>query len=329
MDPSEVEIPPLKDLTIDNITDNVHLINSRCPDPRLKYVLELLVAHVHDFARETRLSSQEWMAGLQFLTSVGQISSDVRQEFILLSDVLGLSLLVDSIDHPKPPSSTEGTVLGPFHTHDAALESNGAEISGDPDGEPCLVLCTVKDGEGRPIPGVKIDVWETDSKGFYDVQYSNRVSPDGRAVLKSDENGQFWFKAIVPVPYPIPHDGPVGKLLKLLKRHPYRPSHMHFMFEKPGFDHLITSLFPRGDPYEGSDAVFGVKESLVIDLLTVDKELRDEYGIEEGSKLIRHDFVLVTESDTSKLRNERAMSAMRAQGKRMKMYNGLPVPDVD
>lgn len=162
------------------------------------------------------------------------------QEFILLSDILGLSLLVDSIDHPKPPQSTEGTVLGPFHSHEAEVQGNGALISHDPDGEPCLVLCDIKDTNGKPVEGVKVDIWETDSKGFYDVQYPGREGPDQRAVMHSDKEGVFWFKAIVPVPYPIPHDGPVGKLLVMLKRHCYRPSHMHFMFEKTGFDHLIT-----------------------------------------------------------------------------------------
>lgn len=240
MDPSKVNIPPMKDLTIDNITENVHAINSGCEDPRMKYIFERLVTHLHDFARETRLSTDEWMAGILFLTQVGQICSDVRQEFILLSDIFGLSLLVDSIDHPKPPGSTDGTVLGPFHTHEAEEEQHGGLISHDPDGTPCLILCTIKDMDGNPVSNVKIDVWETDSKGFYDVQYADRNGPDGRAVLRSDDQGIFWFKGIVPVPYPIPHDGPVGKLLVKLHRHPYRPSHMHFMFEKPGYDHLIT-----------------------------------------------------------------------------------------
>jgi len=329
MDPSTVDIPPLKDLTIDNITENVHMINSRCPDPRLKYLLERLVTHVHDFARETRLSTDEWMAAILFLTSVGQISSDVRQEFILLSDIIGLSLLVDSIDHPKPALSTEGTVLGPFHTHDAEHEPNGGTLSHDPQGEPCLVLCNVKDTQGKPIPDVKIDIWETDSKGFYDVQYADRDKPDGRVVMTSDEKGDFWFKAIVPVPYPIPHDGPVGKLLKLLKRHPYRPSHMHFMFEKPGFDHLITALYLRGDPYETSDAVFGVKETLLIDLGTVNAGQASKYGVKEGGKLITYDFVLVTDEESRKLREEKAMAAMEKLGRRMKLYKGLPVPDLD
>ena len=154
--------------------------------------------------------------------------------------MLGVSLLVDSIDHPKPEGATEGTVLGPFHTHEAQPASNGSAISGDPDGQPCLVLGRVTNINGKPICNAKIDVWETDSKGFYDVQYAERDGPDGRAVLTSDDNGYFWFKAIVPVPYPIPHDGPIGKLLKKLHRHPYRPSHMHFMFAKDGYDPLIT-----------------------------------------------------------------------------------------
>ena len=202
--------------------------------------MERLVTHIHNFARETRLSTKEWMAAINFLTQVGQICSDVRQEFILLSDVLGLSLLVDSIDHPKPKGSTEGTVLGPFHTHEAPDVGQGEQISSDPEGTPCLVLCTVKDTAGGPIEGVKIDIWETDSTGHYDVQHAERDGPDGRCVMRSDAQGVFWFNAIVPVPYPIPHDGPVGKWLKIMHRHPYRPSHMHFMFEKGGYDHLIT-----------------------------------------------------------------------------------------
>lgn len=191
------------------------------------------------------------------------------------------------------------------------------------------MACTVKDTAGNPISDVKIDIWETDSKGFYDVQYSNRSIPDGRCVIKSDDAGDFWFKAIVPVPYPIPHDGPVGKLLKYLKRHAYRPSHMHFMFEKKGYDHLITSLYIRGSKYETSDAVFGVKETLVVDLGTVSKEQADKYGVKEGTKLLTYDFVLVSDKEAAELREKKAMEAMEAQGRRMRMVEGLPVPDVD
>jgi hypothetical protein len=223
--PGDATVPVLKNLTIENITENVHRINSQCADPRLKYIMERLVSHLHDFARETRLSFEEWMAGIQFLTQVGQTCTDVRQvgslssrsrnarvesasqlihlqEFILLSDIVGLSLLVDSIDHPKPPSSTEGTVLGPFHTHDASTLAPGSSISTDPEGEPLLVLCTVKTTSGEPVQGVKVDVWETDSHGKYDVQYEDRGDKaDGRAVMVSDDEGTFWFNAIVPVPY--------------------------------------------------------------------------------------------------------------------------------
>jgi protocatechuate 3,4-dioxygenase beta subunit len=329
MDPSQVEIPPMKDLTIDNITENVHAINSRAEDPRTKYLFERLVTHLHDFARETRLSTNEWMTAIQFLTQVGQICTDVRQEFILLSDVLGLSLLVDSIDHPKPVNSTEGTVLGPFHTHDAGHTHNGDSISSDPSGEPLLVLCTLKDTAGKPIADAKIDVWETDSKGFYDVQYAGREGPDGRAVLRSNRNGEFWYKAIVPVPYPIPHDGPVGKLLKVLNRHPYRPSHMHFMIEKEGYDHLITALYRRGDPYETSDAVFGVKNSLVVDIGHTSPEQEKLYGVEKDTRLMSYDFVLVPSEDAAKLKEQKAREAMAAQGRKMMFIHGLPVPDVD
>ncbi|THZ24004.1 aromatic compound dioxygenase [Aureobasidium pullulans] len=325
-----VSVPSLKDLTIENITENVHAINSQCSNQRLKFLLERTVSHLHDLARETRLTTDEWMATLLFLTRVGQISSDVRQEFILLSDILGLSLLVDSIDHPKPENSTEGTVLGPFHTHEAEHSHNGGSISQDADGEPLLVVCTVKDVDGNPISGVKVDVWETDSKGFYDVQHADRNGPDGRAVLTSDSAGNFWFKAILPVPYPIPHDGPVGGLLKKLNRHPYRPSHMHFMFDKSGYDPLITALYMKNDPYESTDAVFGVKQSLIVEVGKVDeRDQAEKYGVKTGTSLITYDFVLVTDEAARKLRRSKAEEAMNSQGRKVRFIDDLPVPDVD
>jgi protocatechuate 3,4-dioxygenase beta subunit len=240
MDPSQVKIPPMKDLTPDNITPNTIIINSQGPDKRLQYLLERLVTHLHDFVRETRLTTEEWMTALLFLTAVGQISSDTRQEFILLSDTLGLSTLVENINHPKPPNATEGTVLGPFHTDDAHTFSHGDSICSPGKGEPCLVRCTLRDTAGRPIAGAAVDIWETDETGHYDTQYADRGHPDCRGILRTDENGRFWFKAVRPVPYPIPHDGPVGKLLEKLHRHPYRPSHMHFMILAEGYDTLVT-----------------------------------------------------------------------------------------
>ncbi|TAQ85951.1 hypothetical protein B7494_g5731 [Chlorociboria aeruginascens] len=329
MDFSKIKVPPMKDLNIDNITENTIIINSQCPNPRMTYVMERLVTHLHDFARETRLSTTEWMAALNFLVGVGQISSDVRHEFILLSDILGLSLLVDAIDHPKPPSSTEGSVLGPFHTHDAEALPNGESMTSDPEGEPCIVLCSVHDVSGNPIQDVKIDIWETDSTGHYDVQLPNRERPDGRCWMTSDEKGEFWFKAIVPVSYPIPHDGPVGKLLKLLGRHPWRPAHLHFMFEKEGWDHLITALYIRNDPYETSDAVFGVKQSLIVDFSPADSATAEKYAVPLGSKVLRHDFVLVSDRETEKLRDENALTALKKLGRKVKLLDHLPVPDLD
>ncbi|KAF2993950.1 hypothetical protein E8E14_001886 [Neopestalotiopsis sp. 37M] len=323
--------PPLLDLTIDNITPNTNLINAQCKDARLKYLMSRLVTHLHDFARETRLSTEEWMAALNFLVACGQISSDVRHEFILLSDVLGLSLLVDSINHPKPPASTEGSVLGPFHTHDAPTMPNGGAMSTDAEGEPMLCVCVVRDTDGKPIRGVKIDIWETDSSGHYDVQHKGRdeSGPSERCVMESDDQGVFWFKAIKPVSYPIPHDGPVGKLLDRLGRHCWRPAHLHFMFDKPGLDKLITALYLRGDPYETSDAVFGVKQSLIVDLDKVDKETAAKYDAKEGTWLLRHEFVLVTEKETQDLRDRNAVEALEKLGLRMKLVDHLPVPELD
>ncbi|EON99012.1 putative hydroxyquinol -dioxygenase protein [Phaeoacremonium minimum UCRPA7] len=325
----ENEAPLLLDLTIDNITPNTIRINNQTKNDRLKYILERLVTHLHDFARETRLSTDEWMTGIMFLIATGQICSDVRNEFILLSDVLGLSLLVDNINHPKPPDCTEGSVLGPFHTHDAPTLPSGASMSSDPAGEAMLALCTVRDPAGQPVAGVTVDIWETDSSGHYDVQHSERGEPSERCVMVTDERGRFCFKGIKPVSYPIPHDGPVGKLLALLGRHCWRPAHVHFMFGKEGWDKLITALYLRGDPYETSDAVFGVKKSLVIDLDKVDKALAEEHDIPEGSWLLKHDFVLVSEEETSRLRDQNAMNALTKLGLRMKMVDHLPVPELD
>ncbi|KAL3433350.1 Intradiol ring-cleavage dioxygenase [Aspergillus tetrazonus] len=325
--PSTISLPPMKDLTTENITENVHIVNSQCRDPRLRYLLNRIVSHLHEFCLETRLSTEEWNTGIQFLTEIGQISDDLRHEMILLSDTLGVSSLVDSINHPRQPPATEGTVLGPFHTHDAADMDHGSVLHSDPDATPLFVLASVKDTRGIPISDVKVDVWEGDSKGFYDVQNPNREGPDGRGVLRSDENGEFYFQAIVPVPYPIPMDGPVGKMLKALGRHPNRPGHVHFMLDKPGWDLLITALYPRGDPYETSDPVFGVKESLVVDLSTVeDEEMAKKYGVKIGTKLLKHDFVLLTEQEARELRKKNAIEAMEKQGRKVIFHDGLPVP---
>ncbi|KAF3941060.1 hypothetical protein ABW19_dt0204518 [Dactylella cylindrospora] len=352
MDPSAVKIPPMKDLTDSNITSNVNIINSQGPNKRLQYLLTTLVTHLHDFARETRLTSEEWMAAIQFLTSVGQKCDDIRQEFILLSDTLGLSVLVDGMNHPKPKGATEGTVLGPFHTHDAEHFDIGESICSPGSGQPMLVLCTLRDTLGKALEGVTIDVWETDETGHYDTQYPGRTKPDCRGVLTSSNEG-FWFKCIMPVPYPIPSDGPVGKMLAALHRHCYRPAHLHFKFQKEGYDELITqvlsypchvifnglsfvilidstiayrALYIRGDPYETSDAVFGVKSSLIADIGKIaDQETAEKYGMNVGDHLLKWDFVLITEQESLELKNKLAKEALEKIGSTAKLENGVPV----
>ncbi|KAJ6261501.1 hypothetical protein Dda_4171 [Drechslerella dactyloides] len=327
MDPSTVKIPPMKDLTHENITPNVHIINSQCPDARLRYLLTSLVSHLHDFARETRLTTDEWMAAIQFLTAVGQKCDDIRQEFILLSDTLGLSVLVDGMSHPKPPGATEGTVLGPFHTHDADRFEIGESICSPGKGEPMLVLCTVKDTAGNALENVTVDVWETDDSGRYDTQYPGRTSPDCRGVLTSGKDG-FWFKCVKPVPYPIPSDGPVGKMLEKLHRHCYRPAHLHFKCKKDGYDELITALYIRGDPYETSDAVFGVKSSLITDIDSIaDPAMADKYGMKVGDHLLKWDFVLITEQESKNLKDRLAREALAKLGSTARLEDGLPVAD--
>ncbi|CAK7237914.1 hypothetical protein SEUCBS140593_010197 [Sporothrix eucalyptigena] len=327
--PLSKEIPPMKDLTSDNITENVKILNNQTSSPRVRYVFDRLVSHVHDFVRETCLSTEEWQAGIDFLTAAGQISNELRSEMTLLSDTLGVSLLVDAINHPRHGKATEGTVLGPFHTHDAPVAESGYVLHEDQEAAKLLVLCSVQDTSGEPVADVVCDVWEGDAYGFYDVQNPNRIRPDGRALLRTNKEGKFHFTAVVPVPYPIPMDGPVGKMLTLLKRHPNRPGHIHFMLRKAGYDNLITALYPRGDPYETSDPVFGVKESLVVDLGTVNDQISRAYNVPVGTKMLKYDFVLVPEQEARELRAKRAEEAVKNLDFDVDLMDGLPVLAVD
>ncbi|ODQ52883.1 aromatic compound dioxygenase [Saitoella complicata NRRL Y-17804] len=304
-------LPKLLDMTMENITGNTKLINSLNPNPRLKFLLESLVQHLHDFARETALTTEEWMTAIQFLTEVGQICSPTRQEFILLSDTLGLSTLVDAINHPKPPGATENTVLGPFFTEDAHHFSHGESIASPGKGEMTLVTGRLTSLDGTPIADATVDVWETDESGHYDTQYPGRDHPDCRGIIHTDTDGIFHFKCVKPVSYPIPHDGPVGKMLKVLQRHPYRPAHLHYKIQKDGFDTLVTALYMRGDPYEESDAVFGVKSSLIVDVNKIeDEERAKKYGMDVNDWWIDRDFVLVPIETAEKIRKENVEKAM-------------------
>lgn len=246
---------------------SVETVNARMGtgmDPRLAEVMACLVKHLHAFAKEIHLTQAEWDKGIDFLTKTGQICSAERQEFILLSDVLGFSMLVDAINNRRPEGATENTVFGPFHVEDAPIRAMGANISLDGKGEPCLFEGTVLDLDGKPIEGACVDVWSDNADGYYDVQQPG-IQPkwNNRGRFFTGKDGAYAFRGIKPTSYPIPDDGPVGKMLAHLGRHPYRPAHMHFLVTAPGFQRLVTHTFVGGDTYLDSDAVFGVKDTLV------------------------------------------------------------------
>lgn len=295
------------------------------------FILERLVQHLHDFARETRLTTEEWGAGIQFLTEVGQMCSDIRQEFILLLDVLGLLVLVDGLSHPKPDNATVGTLLGPFHTHDAVEHEQGTSICSEGKGEPLLIEGLLTDPSGKPILGAKVDLWECDENGFYDTQYSDRDGADMRGIVTTKEDGSFVIKATRPVPYPIPHDGPVGRLLKRINRHPFRPAHIHFIIEKPGYDKLITALYHKGDPYETSDAVFGVKTPLLFELDKLGEEKAAKYGMKADDWNLKWHFKIITEQEAKDALIKKTTEDLAKIGKGNYVINedGLPVADLD
>lgn len=240
-------------------------------DPRLRTVMEALVRHLHAAVKEIEPTHEEWLAAIQFLTGVGQKCTDWRQEFILLSDVLGVSMLVDAINHRRPSGATENTILGPFHVSDAPRYPDGTDICLDGKGEPMVVRGRVVDTDGNPVEGALVDVWQTNDDGFYDVQQKG-IQPDWnlRGIFTSGPDGRFWYRSVKPRFYPIPDDGPVGRLLGALGRHPNRAAHIHFILTAPGFDPVITHIFPPDCQYLGEDAVFGVKQSLIGDFQRID-----------------------------------------------------------
>ncbi|MFD9664499.1 dioxygenase [Rhodococcus sp. NPDC059968] len=233
------------------------------PDPRLKEVMQSLTRHLHAFIRDVRLTEEEWNKGIEFLTAVGHITDDKRQEFVLLSDVLGASMQTIAVNNQAHKGATDATVFGPFFVDDAPEIPLGGDIAGGATGQPCWVEGTVTDTDGNPVAGARIEVWECDEDGYYDVQYTDeRVA--GRAHLSTDDQGQYRFWGLTPVPYPIPHDGPVGKMLEAVGRSPVRAAHLHFMVTADGLRPLVTHIFVEGDPQiEIGDSVFGVKDSLI------------------------------------------------------------------
>jgi hydroxyquinol 1,2-dioxygenase len=265
------------------------------PDPRLREVLGSLARHLHDFVREVEPSMAEWEKAIEFLTATGQMCDDVRQEFILLSDVLGVSMLVETINARRASSrATASTVLGPFHVVESPPRSLGDSIDLLGEGQPCVVTGRITDPSGNPLPGAVIDVWQADDKGFYDVQQPD-VQPigNGRGLFHADADGRFWFRTVVPSHYPIPTDGPVGGLLNATRRHPYRPAHIHFLAGAEGHVPVTTHVFVADSEYIDSDAVFAVKQSLIRDFVEVsDPDRAAELGVSAPFRHVEFDIVV-------------------------------------
>ncbi len=253
----------MPELNEHTITDAVLERFANTPDPRLHTVMASLVQHLHAFVRDVEPTFEEWQSAIAYLTRTGHTCTGTRQEFILLSDVLGVSMLVDAINHRMPAGTTETTVLGPFHVADVPFAANGTDIGAGLAGERLFVSGSVSSGGGDALPGAVLEIWQSDDDGFYDVQRPELDGPSLRTRLRADDAGRFHFWTITPTAYPIPDDGPVGDLLTATKRHPWRPAHLHFMISAPGHEQLVTHLFVAGGEYLDSDAVFGVKASLI------------------------------------------------------------------
>lgn len=272
-------------MTPHELTDEVVARLEAAPDPRLREVMIAFVQHLHAFALEVKLTEEEWMAGIQFLTKTGQITDDVRQEFILLSDTLGLSSLVDMLNHESDLQEvTESTILGPFYVPDSPIREFGESmVEFDDHGEPAVLRGKVLDATGQPLVGAELDIWQNAANGFYAVQQKGvQPATNLRGRFFTNSKGEFEVRTVRPVPYPIPADGPVGKLLRTTGRHEWRAAHIHVKVTAPGYTPVTTHIFDRDSDYLDSDTVFGVKASLIEDFVKGP----------DGVLQCHHDFVL-------------------------------------
>jgi hydroxyquinol 1,2-dioxygenase len=282
------------DFTEETATDAVVASFAGTANPRLREILESLVRHLHGFVREAEPTFEEWERAVGFLTATGQRCDDQRQEFILLSDVLGVTMLVDAINHRKASEATESTVLGPFHMVASPPRELGDTIDLVGTGQPCVVTGRVVSLDGAPLPGAQVDVWQADDHGFYDVQQPGAQPPgNGRGLFTCDDEGRFWFRTVTPSAYPIPTDGPVGGLLTATGRHPYRPAHIHFIVAADGHQPVTTHVFVAGSDHLDSDAVFAVKQSLIRDFDEIDDpDQAAAYGVQAPFRHARFEVVL-------------------------------------
>lgn len=280
--------------TEENSVDVVTGRNAAAKDARLKQVMEVITRKLHEAVKELEPTQEEWFKAIMFLTDTGHMCNEWRQEFILLSDVLGVSMLVDAINSRRPNGASPNTVLGPFHVEGAPEYPMGTNICLDQKGEGMVVRGRILDTEGNPVAGARIDVWQANDEGFYDVQQKG-LQPDFnlRGLFVTGADGSYWFRAVKPKFYPIPDDGPVGKLLGQLGRHPYRPAHLHYIITAPGYDTLTTHIFDPHDEYIHSDAVFGVKKELLAEFIRIDDSTKaQELGFEGSYWDVTFDFVL-------------------------------------
>jgi hydroxyquinol 1,2-dioxygenase len=254
---SETRISP------DQITAAAVASFDNCPEPRLRVLMQALVRHLHAFAKEVNLSQAEWEAAIRILTATGHITSDKRQEFILWSDTLGLSMLVDALEHGTDTTGTESTVLGPFYVPGAPLREFGASISELPVQTPVRVYGRVLSTDGSPIAGAELDVWQNGENSLYTVQDPEAPEEHLRGRFRTRPDGSYAYLGVRPLPYPVPEDGPVGTMIAATGRHPFRPAHIHMIVSAPGYQSLTTHIFDSQSAYLESDAVFAVKPSLI------------------------------------------------------------------
>jgi hydroxyquinol 1,2-dioxygenase len=279
----------------DDLTERAAARWSSAHDPRTAEVLAALVRHLHAFAREVRLTEPEWMAAVRWLTATGQVSDDKREEFILASDVLGLSMLVVGLNHDLDPAATPATVLGPFHIDGSPELGFGADMADGVAGTPLFVTGTVRDTDGKPVAGAVLDVWQADADGAYEAQLGVDEARL-RGVFTSREDGSYCVRTIAPIGYTIPLDGPVGELIGRTAISPMRPAHVHFLLTAPGHRTLVTHLFQRGAEHLDSDVVFGVKDALVVDFEPREPGLTPDGGSSDVAwSEARYDFVLQPE----------------------------------
>ncbi|WP_328222129.1 dioxygenase family protein [Streptomyces sp. NBC_00310] len=287
------------DFTVETATDAVVESFRQTEDQRLRQVMESLARHLHDFVRDIEPTMEEWEAAIGFLTAVGQSCDDTRQEFVLLSDVLGVSMLVETLNGAE--EGTESTVLGPFHMTESPRRELGARIDLLGTGRPCVVSGRVLAADGTPLPDTELDVWQCSQDGFYDVQQPDVQPPgNGRGLFRTDGEGRYWFRTVVPSHYPIPTDGPVGRLLEATGRHPYRPAHIHFIASAGHHRPVTTHAFVAGSPYVDSDAVFAVKRGLITDFTASYEEREAErFGVSVPFTHARFDIVLASEAEAA------------------------------